>query len=825
VDATGSGRDGHAVAENRIGRVAAIAPGRSNGAPFPPAMQPMSDLELQPMRPPDDSLGKLHRLPDPIQSGPGGGPAPDPGAPAQPASPPAAAAPIATAPAAANPPAPLAVAPQTPLSAVDRPTLFVNREQSWLAFNNRVLEEAQDPTNPLLERVKFLAIASTNLDEFFEIRVAGVMELVDAGLQGENPDGIKPAEELERIRADAHAFTAAMHRTWREQLLPDLERAGIGFRSVRQLSQAQQKWVDGLFEKQIYPILTPLAIDPAHPFPVLLNKSLNLVVLLQDPRQARRAHRMAVVQVPRSLPRILVVPEADGPRSYVFTADVVQANLRELFPGLEVVHASTFRVTRDSNLDVDEMQATDLMSSIEKELVKRRRGEPVRLEIDASAHPDVLDRFQKAFGLDSEDVYFCDGPVNLGRIMELLQLVEQPELRDPPASPRRQWSWASADDMFADLRDGDILLHHPYESFSTVEDFVRLAARDPKVLAIKQTIYRAGTKNLTVEALIEAAQQKKQVTVVVELKARFDEEANILWARRMEQAGVHVVYGIVGMKTHAKLTLVVRREDDGSLRRYSHIGTGNYNPTTARLYTDLGMLTARTDLGAEVAETFNVITGYSRAPQMEHLLVAPFTMRDRLLLLIRNEIEAKKAGKPAGIKAKLNNLADPQVILALYEASRAGVRIQLCVRSVCCLRPGVPGLSENISVVAIVDRFLEHSRVYYFENGGNPLVYLSSADWMIRNLDRRVEVAAPILDPELKKRVIDEVLGMALADNVKARRILPSGQSERIVRGDGELPLRSQLALLEMTMRQPESTPEGGVSEPQKRRKNRKKKR
>ncbi len=773
----------------------------------------------EPLRMSDDSLARQHRIPEtPPTSGAGGN------QPAEPASPSATAvtAPSQATAATASPtPAPAPV--QVPISQMERSALFINREQSWLAFNRRVLEEAQDPTTPLLERVKFLAIASTNLDEFFEIRVAGVMELVDAGLQGENPDGIKPQEELERVRADAHAFTTATHRTWREQLLPELVKAGVEFRQVRQLSVPHQKWIDAYFHREVYPILTPLAVDPAHPFPVLLNKSLNLVVLLLDPRQPRRTHRMAVVQVPRSLPRILRLPEMEGQRAYVFTADVVAANLHELFPGLEVILASTFRVTRDSNLEVDEVQTTDLMSSIEKELVKRRRGEPVRLEIDAGAHPDVLDRFQKAFGIDADDIYLCDGPVNMGRILELYSMVEAPELKDPPASPRRQWSWPAADDMFSDLRDGDILLHHPYESFSTVEDFVRLAARDPKVLAIKQTIYRAGSKNLMVEALIEAAQQKKQVTAIVELKARFDEEANILWARRMEQAGVHVVYGIVGMKTHAKCTLVVRREEDGTIRRYCHLGTGNYNPTTARFYTDIGILTARQDLGEEVAETFNMITGYTRVPQMEHLLVAPFTLRDKLLALIRTEIDNKKAGKPASIRAKLNNLADPQIITTLYEASRAGVKIQLCVRSVCCLRPGVPGLSENITVKAIIDRFLEHSRVYYFENGGNPLVYLSSADWMVRNLDRRVEVAAPVLDPELKKRVIDEVLGMALNDNVKARRVLPNGKSERIVRADGEIPLRSQQALLEMTMKQPESTPEGSVSEPQKRRKKKKK--
>jgi polyphosphate kinase len=782
----------------------------------------MTSFEFDLMRQPDDSLVRQHRQPD----GGGGGAAPEPtGAPATTAQLTAAApAPAASAAGAPTPPPPatFAVAPTTPIAAIDRTILFANREQSWLAFNRRVLEEAEDATNPVLERVKFLAIASTNLDEFFEIRVAGVMELVDAGLQGENPDGLKASDELARVRAEARAFHAAIHRTWCDQLLPELARNGIEFRGVRQLSAAQQKWVDSYFQREIYPILTPLAVDPAHPFPVLLNKSLNLVVLLQDPRQPRRTPRMAVVQVPRSLPRVLRVPDLDGSRAYVFAAEIVQANLRELFPGLDLVHASAFRVTRDSNLEVDEVHATDLMSSIEKELVKRRRGEPVRLEIDAGAHPEVLERFLKALGLDADDVYFCDGPVNLGRVLELHQMADQPELKDPPYAPRRQWSWASADEMFADLREGDILLHHPYESFATVEDFIQLAARDPKVLAIKQTIYRAGSKNPMVEALIEAAHDRKQVTAIIELKARFDEEANIRWARRMEQAGVHVVYGIVGMKTHAKCTLVVRREDDGSIRRYCHLGTGNYNPTTARFYTDVGLLTARPELGEEVAETFNMITGYTRVPQMEHLLVAPFTLRDKLLALIRAEAEAARAGKPAAIKAKLNNLADPQIITALYEASRAGVRVQLCVRSVCCLRPGVPGLSENITVKAIVDRFLEHSRVYYFENGGNPLVYLSSADWMVRNLDRRVEVAVPILEPELKKRVVDEVLGSALGDNVKARRVLPSGQSERIVRADGEAPLRSQQALLDLALRQPESTPEGSVSDTQKRRKKKK---
>ena len=785
-------------------------------------------FEFEPrLRIPEEGLRQL-RQPEsegaagaPSSSPPAAAPVPVPvgapsnGAAAPAQSPGAAAAGGAAAPPPAPPPPPL-----PPLQSMERTALFGNRELSWLAFNRRVLDEALDETVPLLERVKFVAIASLNLDEFFEVRVAGVMELVEANLQGENPDGIKPIEELDRVREQARLFNDELHRTWKEHVVPALAKAGIDIRAARQLAPAQKQWVDAHFLREIYPVLTPLAVDPSHPFPVLLNKSLNLAVLLLDPRQPRKTHRIAVVQVPRVLPRITRLPDQDGKRVYVFTADIVQEHLAELFPGLEVLHSCSFRVTRDSNIDVDDMQATDLMSSIERELIKRRRGEPVRLEIDQGAHPDIVDRFIRAFQLDADDVYYCSGPVNLGRLMELYQTIEIADLRDPPVQPRKLFVWTSPDEMFADLRDGDVLLHHPYESFSTVEDFVRLAARDPRVLAIKQTIYRAGSKSPMMDALIEAAQQRKQVTVVVELKARFDEEANIQWARRMEQAGVHVVYGIVGMKTHAKVTMVVRREDDG-IKRYCHIGTGNYNPTTARLYTDVGLLTARADVGEEVAETFNMITGYARVPPMEHLLVAPFTLRDRVLALIAREIENKRAGKPAGIRAKLNNLADPQVILALYEASRAGVQIQLCVRSICILRPGVPGLSENITVKAIIDRFLEHSRVYYFENGGNPLVYLSSADWMVRNLDRRVEVAAQIHDPELKKRVLDEVLGLSLADNVKARRVLADGRSERIARADGEAAIRSQLALLDLTQRQAEPPAEGGSPQQKKSRKKR----
>lgn len=709
-----------------------------------------------------------------------------------------------------------------PLANIDRGELFVNRELSWLSFNRRVLDEAMDPTVPLLERIKFLAIACTNLDEFFEIRVAGVMELVDANLPGENPDGLTPSEELDQVREHARSFNESMHQVWKQTLVPELAKAGIEIRSVDQLSANQREWLDKHFHREVYPVLTPLAVDPAHPFPVLLNKSLNLAVLLLDPRQPRRVQRTAVVQVPRVLPRITQLPEIDGQRVYVFTADIVKAYLAELFPGLEVLHSCSFRVTRDSNIDVDDMASTDLMSSIERELVKRRRGEPVRLEIDADAHPEIIDRFSRAFQLDNDDIYLCDGPVNLGRLMELYQMLDAPQLKDPPVQPRKVTNWATSDEMFADLRDSDILLHHPYESFSTVEDFVSISARDPQVLAIKLTIYRAGSKSPILDALIEAAKERKQVTVVVELKARFDEEANIQWARRMEKAGVHVVYGIVGLKTHAKATLIVRREDDG-IRRYCHLSTGNYNPTTARLYTDIGLLTARADIGEEVAETFNMITGYARVPSMEHLWVAPFKMRDHVIEHIQKEAQNARDGKPAAIRAKMNNLADPLVILALYEASRAGVQIELCVRSVCLLRPGVPGLSDNISIKAIIDRFLEHSRAYYFENAGDPIVYLSSADWMVRNLVRRVEVAAPIQDDAMKKRIIEEVLDLSLADNVKAHRILPDGTSELIEPGSKETPMRSQTTLLELAQRQLEEAKEALRREPKKRRRKRRK--
>ncbi|MCC6669503.1 MAG: polyphosphate kinase 1 [Planctomycetes bacterium] len=678
--------------------------------------------------------------------------------------------------------------------------LFINRELSWLNFNRRVLEEALDETNPALERVKFLAICSTNLDEFFEVRVAGVMERVDAGLPSEVPEvGLTPKEELDAIRKDAGRFNEEMHRAWTQTLIPALEKAGIRFPSIRTLAPEQQQWLREYFQREVFPVLTPLAVDPAHPFPSLLNKSLNLAAVLQDPRKPQ-VKRMAVVQVPRVLSRLVRLPEATGQNAFVLMADLVREHLDLLFPGFQVLHATAFRVTRDGNLDVDEAESENLLVTIERELRKRRRGEPVRLEIAREAHPEVIERFLDAFGLEPDDVYFCDGPVNLGRLMELYRTVDNPALKDPPYAPRKLATWGSPEAMFAALREGDLLLHHPYDSFHTVEEFVRYAAADPRVLALKMTIYRAGEDSSIVADLIRAAENRKQVTVVVELKARFDEEANIRWARRMEQAGVHVVYGIVGLKTHAKVCLVIRREEDG-IRRYCHLGTGNYNAASARVYTDFALMTAQDALCQDVADLFNMITGYAQVPVMRRLVAAPFAFRSRLTQWIEREIKNAQAGRKAAILAKMNGLADPQTVRLLYRASQAGVRVRLCVRGICTLRPGVPGLSENIQVVSIVDRFLEHSRIFFFENGGEGEVWLASADWMVRNLDYRVEAVFPVLDPALKKRVIQDILQVTFEDNVKAREILPDGGFRRVARAPEAAPVRSQAVFLEQAQK------------------------
>ncbi len=576
---------------------------------------------------------------------------------------------------------------------------------------------------------------------------------------------------------------------------------------VASLSQDQRAFVEQMFRRDVYPVLTPLAVDPAHPFPSLLNKSLNLAALLQDPRKISQ-HRIAVVQVPRVLSRLVRIPDPANQVAYVAMADIVKEHLGLLFPGYTVLHSCAFRVTRDANIEVDEAESEDLLITIERELRKRRRGEPVRLEISRDAHPEILERFLDAFQLDQEDVYYCDGPVNLGRMMELYRTLDAPALKEPAFAPRKVTNWQSPEAMFAALRQGDLLLHHPYDSFATVEDFVHNAAVDPRVLALKLTIYRTGEESPLLADLIRAAENRKQVTVVVELKARFDEEANIRWAKRMEQAGVHVVYGIVGLKTHAKLALVIRREEEG-IRRYCHLGTGNYNATTARVYTDLGLLTTRDALCQDVADLFNMITGYAQVPAMRSLVAAPFAFRAKLLQWIDRETKNAAAGKKARILAKMNGLADPQTIKALYKASQAGVQISLCVRGTCCLRPGVPGLSENIRVISIVDRFLEHSRIFYFENDGNAEVWLASADWMLRNLDFRVEAVFQIEDNALRRRVIDEILMTSLRDNTKAREILPDGGFRRVSRDSAQPAIRSQQVFLDLVAQRKDLPPPG----------------
>ncbi len=665
----------------------------------------------------------------------------------------------------------------TSVSPPELPTRYAyfNRELSWLAFNRRVLEQAENPRNPLLERVKFLAIVSSNLDEFFEIRVAGIIQQVDNGVTESSVDGLGPREQLRRIHSVVASLVDDQYRCWNEQLLPALAAEGILFKSAKELTPNELNWARQYFADQIQPVLTPLAIDQSHPFPQLANKTLNVVVSLDHPETAEVDHLLALLPVPRILPRLVRAnPDAAGPHVYLFLSEIIKLCAGSFFPGYHVHGAHAFRVTRNSDLYIDEEEAENLLKKIEEELRNLRRGAAVRLEIEDGVADEILKMLCGHLELSHEYVFRLNGPLNHLRLMSLYEL-DRPDLKFPAFTPVNTSALREPGSTFETIASRDVLLHHPYDSFTPVVEFVEQAARDPQVCAIKQTLYRTSGDSPIVRALIEASRNGKQVTALVELKARFDEANNIQWARQLEEAGVHVVYGMVGHKTHCKCSLVVRREARG-MRRYVHLGTGNYNPRTARLYTDLSYFTSREEITTDVANLFNSLTGFSRAPAFEHLLVAPFNLHARIQELIARERDNAAAGRPARIRAKMNSLVDKATIDSLYEASKTGVQIDLIVRGVCCLVPGVRGLSENIRVRSIVARYLEHARAFYFENhGGDPLILAGSADWMPRNFFRRIEVVFPILDPGLRRFLTDEMFAMELQDNEHARELHANG--------------------------------------------------
>jgi len=691
---------------------------------------------------------------------------------------------------------------------------YLNRELSWLEFNARVLEEAADPSNPWLERLKFLAIFSSNLDEFFEIRVAGLQQQAYAGVEPQDfgADGMSPAEQIAAIAGRAHALVAEQYRILQTHVFPGLATQGIERIAYGGLTDAERQTVDALFQSSIFPVLTPLAIDPGHPFPHVHNKTLNIALLIDRPNGATPRRRFAVVQVPAVLDRVVVVSRAPGRVRFILLEDIVAKHLEGLFRGMRVVRHAVFRITRNTDLTLEEEDAQDLLAMIEESLRQRIRSDPVRLEVTADADDDFIATLTDEHKLAAADVYRVDGPLDLTALLALHRLEGFDVLRDEPLVPRVPPVLAQDGDPFEVIRSHDVLVHHPYESFGCVTDFIERAANDPDVLAIKQTLYRTSGPSPIISALARAAQNGKEVTALVELKARFDEKNNIVWARALEEAGVHVVYGVVGLKTHCKAGLVVRREGGGGqIRRYVHLSTGNYNPTTARVYTDLGLFTSDQAFGEDTSALFNLLTGYAEGYQWKRLLVAPLGLRERIIELIGREVKNGGAGRPARIIVKMNALVEPSVIDALYRASQGGVPIHLIIRGICCLRPGLPGVSDTIRVTSIVDRFLEHSRVFYFENAGDPEVLLASADWMPRNFRRRIETVFPVTDARLKDRIVNEILALSLADNVKARELRADGTYERRAPREGESVVRSQVALQNLAR---EAARDGGGSRP-----------
>ena len=680
--------------------------------------------------------------------------------------------------------------------ALDSPSLYINRELSWLEFNARVLAEAENGMTPLFERLKFLGIVASNLDEFFMVRVAGLKQQILNQIAELPPDGATPSEQLVAISQRAHELSEASYRVWNNELRPALEREGLLLLKPEELSPEVQHEIDRKFRTDIFPVLTPIMIDPNHPFPHLKNKSINLGVLFS--RETNEAsHSFGVVQVPVVLSRVMAVQHPGAKAAFVLLEDVIARHIGQLFPGYKLRGVYAFRVTRNWDLEIDEDEAEDLLLTIQQELRRRDRGNAVRVEISGATTAGSLSKLCHALRLsEREDVYRVQGPLHLADLSAMVAKEERRDLRDEAVVLHVVPPLREADDMFAVIRERDVLLHHPYESFEPVVELVSRAADDPNVLAIKQTLYRAGGDSPIVRALARAAENGKQVTAVVELKARFDEESNIRWASTLENSGVHVVYGLQGLKTHAKAMLIVRREKD-KLRRYCHLATGNYNMGTARLYADLSLFTAREEIGEDVTAFFNLLTSYSAPPRWNALMVAPLGLHEAILGLIAREAEHARAGRPARIVAKMNALVDHDVIVALYAAARAGVEITLLIRGICCLRPGIPGISDRIKVLAVVDRYLEHTRSFWFVNGGADEVYLSSADWMPRNFHRRVELLIPILDQELRRRIIQEILGTMISDNCKTWVLNPDGRYTRVELGDP--PVRSQQRFVELT--------------------------
>ena len=660
---------------------------------------------------------------------------------------------------------------------------FFNRELSWLAFNRRVLEQAQSNEYPLLERMKFLAFVSSNLDEFFEIRFSGLVQQVKSGVIERGPDGIGPKEQIRRIQSIAKRLVSDQYTCWTVKIIPQLEKSKIKFCRCDELTRNEKHWLADYFEEHIFPVLTPLAIDPAHPFPNLTNKALYILASVVKTHKRKGSRKMAIIPVPRILPRIIKidVPRRGNAEVCIFLSDIIQRYVGRLFPGYSVRSAVPFRITRNSDLYIDEEEVENLLSEVEEELLNREKGAAVRLEIAQGADPLLLEELLNAIELTPENVTTIDGPINLARLMSAYDLIDRPDLKFPSHTPNLSPDLETPEQIFRKIAHRDYLLFQPYDSFQPFIDFIQQAAVDPQVFAIKQTLYRTSGDSPVVEALMKASRNGKQVTVLVEIKARFDEANNIQWARQLEDVGVHVVYGLVGLKTHCKTCMIVRREDE-ILKRYVHLGTGNYNPKTARLYTDLSFFTARPEITEEVAQLFNTLTGFSSSPKFRHLLVAPFNLHSSIQKYIRNEIRQARGGKPAKIIVQANSLVDRQTIELLYKASQAGVKIELIIRGICMLVPGIKGVSENIRVRSILGRYLEHSRIFYFENSGGakPRILAGSADWMPRNFFRRIECVFPIEDPEHRKRIID-ILQTYLQDNQQASFLRSSGAYQKTI--------------------------------------------